>query len=365
MTGKARIGAAVIVLLLVSAAALQALDISQGRMKVSLIEGTGRFTVSYMTDTGNSVYKPFLVSNDPRTSMVMVAIGNKVYTLGESLDFRMSVEKTEKGARFLWQSSLIVISEEFGFVTSAGAPAADGISIALTVKNVSNQDLSVAVRMIFDTYLGEASFVHFKTDSAAEITRELTISKAERTAYWASPLVGDPDNFGVICPLTGNGVTRPDRIVFANWKRLTDSSWGYETVPSRNFNLMPYSVNDSAVSHYFDTKPVAKGSEMTITTILGKYNPSGYVVGSASGQTSTDYADTLSTLKAALAEGTGVKDALLASKMDIATIDRLIAYINKRLASSDAIGSDELAALKKIIAELTDRRAAITAGFGK
>jgi hypothetical protein len=347
------------------AISLWSLDVSQGRMKVGLNEGTGRFTLSYMTDLKNAVYKPLLVSNDPRTSVVCIAIGNKVYRLGESIEFRTATERTEKGARFVWTSSLLAVTEEFSFVTSQGSSVADGVRIDLKVKNVSEQDLNVGVRVIFDTYLGEASYVHFKTDKTAEIARELTITKAEKTGYWASPLVGDPDEFGLICPLNASDVTVPDRVVFANWKRLTDASWGYETVASRNFNLMPYSVNDSAVSHYYDARAVAKGSEWQISTILGKYASSGYAVASGETVPESEIQDTLTTLKAALAQGAGIKDALISAKTDLSTIDRLIAYINRRLASADAIRQDELLDLSQIITGLKDRRTQLSPGSGK
>jgi hypothetical protein len=349
---------------------LWSLDIAQGRMKVDLNEGTGRYTVSYMTDLKNRVYKPLLVYNDPRTSVVCIAIGNKVYRLGESIEFRTSAERTENGARFVWTSSLLAITEEFSFVASQGSSAADGIRIDLKVKNVSEQDLNVGVRFIFDTYLGEASYVHFKTDKVAEITRELTITKAEKTGYWASPLVGDPEEFGLICPLALSEVTVPDRIVFANWKRLTDASWGYETASSRNFNLMPYSVNDSAVSHYFDARPVAKGSEWQITTILGKYSSSGFAAlsGEKAGESEiaeSEIEDTIAALKAALARGAGIKDALISAKTDVSLIDRLIAYINRRLASPDTMRQDELIDLSQILTELKARRTQLSTGSGK
>jgi hypothetical protein len=362
MTGKMR---AALFILSISVLPIWSLDISQGRMKVALNEGTGRFSVSYMTDLKSAVFKPLLVANDPRTSVVCIAIGNKVYRLGESMEFRTGAERTDTGGKFVWLSSLLTVEEEFSFTTSQGASVADGIRIDLKIKNVSEQDLNVAVRIIFDTYLGEASYVHFKTDKIAEITRELTISKAERASYWASPLVGDPDEFGLICPLTADGVTSPDRVVFANWKRLTDASWGYETVATRNFNLMPYSVNDSAVSHYYDSRAVAKGSEWTITTILGKYSASGYTAAAKSAGTAADIADSLATLRDALAGGAGIKDALISTRTDLSTIDRLIAYINKRLSSSESISQEELSALSQILTELEARRTKLVSESGK
>ena len=365
MTGMRRIVLIALFSIGFSVVPLWSMDFTKGRIKVDLNAGTGRFTLSYLTDLKNAVYKPLLVSNDPRTSVVCIAIGNKVYRLGESIEFRTVAERTENGGKFVWTSSLLSITEEFSFVASQGSSVADGIRIDLKVKNVSEQDLNVGVRFIFDTYLGEASYVHFKTDKAAEIARELTIMKAEKTGYWASPLVGDPDEFGLICPLALPDVTVPDRIVFANWKRLTDSSWGYETAASRNFNLMPYSVNDSAVSHYYDARAVARGSEWQITTVLAKYTSSGYAAASGETAAESKIEETLSTLKAALAQGAEIKDALFSAKTDVSMIDRLIAYINRRLASPDTVRQDELIDLSQILTELKARGTRLSNGSGK
>ena len=71
----------------------------------------------------------------------------------------------------------------------------------------------------------------------------------------------------------GAGDHPADRIVFANWKRLSDASWSYETSASRDFSLQPYSVNDSAVSQYYDPRLLAPGAQATVTIVLGKFSP--------------------------------------------------------------------------------------------
>jgi hypothetical protein len=67
-------------------------------------------------------------------------------------------------------------------------------------------------------------------------------------------------------------------VVFANWKRLNDASWSYTTSSARNFNLLPYSVNDSAVAQYYEPRKVAKGTGFTVTMCMGKYSPAGFVL---------------------------------------------------------------------------------------
>ena len=91
-------------------------------------------------------------------------VGNKVTRLGEGSEFAQSVERTAEGARFIWKSSLLTVTESFSFVASEGSSSANGVRIDVEVKNTSRQTLMVGLRYLFDTYLGEASFLHFRTD---------------------------------------------------------------------------------------------------------------------------------------------------------------------------------------------------------
>ncbi|MDR0623682.1 MAG: hypothetical protein LBG10_04565, partial [Treponema sp.] len=45
-----------------------AADYSDGRVRLTLHEGNGRFTLSYMSDISKEKYDPFFVDQDPRTS---------------------------------------------------------------------------------------------------------------------------------------------------------------------------------------------------------------------------------------------------------------------------------------------------------
>ncbi len=270
--------AAAAALLCLCALAAGALDLTEGRLRLTLYEGIGRFSLSYLSNSRESAYTPLLVAQDPRTTALSIVVGNKVYRLGEGSEFAQSVERTPEGARFVWKSGLLTVSEAFSFVSAEGSSAATGVRIDVEVKNTSRQDLQVGLRYLFDTYLGEASFLHFRTSAAADVNRELAVSGDAMPLYWVSPLAEDPEELGLQVMTGGEGITVPDKVVFANWKRLNDASWNYTTSSTRNFNLLPYSVNDSAVAQYYGPRRVEKGTGFTVTLCLGKYNPAGFAL---------------------------------------------------------------------------------------
>ena len=267
--------------LLAAAVPLGALELSNGKVKLTLHEGIGRFSLAGLVPSSGASFTPLLVAQDPRSSMVSLLVSDRVIRLGESSDFLETVEKTETGARFTWKSKQLVVTETFSFIGAPGEDAASGVRVDLQVANVSDRDVSVAVRYLFDTWLGEASSVHFRTDTVEGLTRELTVTKDERPAYWVSPLPDASDGFGFQCMLSGEGVTVPDRVVFANWKRLSDSAWSYTTSAARTFSQAPYSMNDSAVGQYYDARAIPRGGNMVVTLALGRASAAGLTLQTA------------------------------------------------------------------------------------
>jgi hypothetical protein len=319
-----------------------ALDLADGRMKLTLHEGIGRFSLSCRMGGRDGVYVPLIASQDPRTGFVSVVVGNMVFRMGESPDFSETVEKTSMGGRFLWRSPFLQVTETFTFTASPDSTESNGVRIDIALKNVSQQDVVAGVRVLFDTYLGEASFVHFRTDTLTQITNELALSGSSRPAFWISPLVGDPQDFGLMVMCSGAGITVPDKIVFANWKRLNDASWIYDTSASRNFSMLPYSVNDSAACEYFNPRPLPRGAEMTITMALGQAGRTGFTVAAQS------LSQALAAGQTAASEGQGVR-------ADLSTVDSILALINAGLQSGTAISDDDLAKLESALKELQAR----------
>ena len=141
------------------------LDLADGRIKLTLYEGIGRFSISCLTKGQNGIAVPLLAAQDPRTTTLSVVVGNKIYRMGESSGFPEKVEKIPGGGRITWKSSFLQVTETFTFIASSASPVTDGVRIDIGLKNVSERDANIGVRYLFDTYLGESKFVHFRTDT--------------------------------------------------------------------------------------------------------------------------------------------------------------------------------------------------------
>lgn len=260
-------------LLFLIAGTLGALDLSSGKIRLGLYPDTGRFSVYFEKSSG--LYVPLFSATDPRTSVLVLRVGDSYYRMGDSREFTTSVQKTAGGGTITWTSAELTVKEEFSFATSNGSTAADGVRIAIVIVNHSKRSLSVGAKVLIDTYLGEASHIHFTLPSGSDIASETQFLAPKVPAFWLSPQ-DRQDTIALQCVTTGSGVTSPNRIVFANWKRLYDTDWAFTVVAGRAFNLLPYSINDDAVAMYYDPETLQPGTSRAIHLLLGEYAPAGW-----------------------------------------------------------------------------------------
>ena len=328
-----------IVFVIFSSSSLFCLDIERGNIKLVLHQGTGRFTISHRSGAGG--YKALLLEQDPRTSVLSVLVGSKVYRVGETSFFTELIERTDQGAKFTWSSALVDIIEEFVFISSENSSSIDGVQINLSAANKTDRELFVGFRYLLDTYLGEESRTHFVSSSHDKIDKELTIFGTDGVTYWSSPSVSDSVGLKVI--INGAGITPPSSVVFANWKRLNEATWEYQTSSSRNFNLLPYSINDSAVCQYYDAKSIGPGLSRTVTLVMGSIALSDYkIVTLTSTPTSTTTTEVVADSSAS------VKSTDLIE--DLAAIDAMLQEIDKKIA--EGASEEDIARIEKAIAEL-------------
>jgi hypothetical protein len=231
------------------------LEVSQDRLKLVLYEGIGRFCL-YLDGV------PLLADQDPRTSGISLLLDNRLVKLGESGEFRETAEALPGGARFSWRSKRVLVSASFAFQGSSG------LVLTVAVTNQAQRSLEAGVRLLLDTYLGEAGFPHFRTDRAAEINNEVVFDRKSMPEYWVSRSSRAAGSPGLQVYLRGEGITTPDRLVMANWKRLTEAGWSYESSPARSFSELPYSINDSAIGQYYDPVALPPGGSRTVVVLF-------------------------------------------------------------------------------------------------
>lgn len=353
---KRTIAAVIVALTVFVASSAGALDTKEGRIKLELHENTGRFSLYYLKDVQKDEYVPLFFAQDPRTSVLTILQGNKTMRMGEAGGFQQSVENNDNTPTFVWTSPSLKITQAFTFIKSNGAAVVDGVKITLTLENLSNQPVSLGARYLIDTYLGEKGFSHFSTAKQSEITRETEVTAATGGEYFLSAASAGSD-VGLYVSLSDPGVTEPSRVIFANWKRLDDSPWTYVTNPARNFNLLPYSINDSAAAVYYDPQSVDPGKSRTIVTVMGNTTSKGYSVAAQESSTAQNISQLYqNVVNSSPASGSSSTAEKLQSYY--LTVNDVIQQINQLLASKDTVTDDQIQALREVIARLKAQSAA-------
>jgi hypothetical protein len=335
---------AVLALCVSAAGMLGAIELTNGRMKLSLDERNGRFSLYYMTDVSKKSYVALLDDKESRTTYPTLYIDQKAYKLGEAAEFRVSASKDGSGYLVQYRSSMAVVRQYFSFVASPGSPLADGLSIRFEIENVSERDLSVGLRYLFDTWLGERENAHFMSSAPVLLANETLLQSGFDERHLASVGMGASVHFVLAAP-----ATKPDRIIASNWKRLNDSAWSLEVNPARNFTLMPYSINDSALALFYDPAVLKRAAVRGVSVLLSGASPGSY----AQAQAQTASATPAAPSGSAPIEPSAQLDVMA----DLISARSLLASINEALARGEEPSADQLAAFSDLLSRLEERKA--------
>jgi len=320
-----------------------ALEAKEGLVKIAVDETNARVSIFRLVDIAKGKYESFLYDQDPRTTYVTLSFDGKHAKLGDASDYRFNVLRTETGVTIEFRSSFCAVREMVEFAKSEGSALADGVRLSFELENVSEKDATLGLRMLVDTYLGEKAGLHFASDKNPKIVNETEITRDSGEAWLST--TGEKGGFMI--QLEGAGIDRPDRILVANWKRLADSTWGFDPNPQRNFTLIPYSINDSAAALYWEPTSVPRGGIRRLSFAMGAFNEKGYAAQSARSTTEQIFE------AAVLGQAQGDKASALA--IDLVAVRDLITRIDQAIASGNA-DPQEIAAWKKILDRLEERK---------
>lgn len=321
------------------------LDLKEGRIRLVINERSGRFALYYLADVAKNQYVPLLYDQETRTTYATLMVDDKPYKLGDASEFRVSVsQEPGGGARIEYRSSFCVVKQSFAFVASPGSAMQDGVTIGFSMENVSQKDATVGLRFLMDTWLGEKASAHFWAKSMGPVSGESVLAGDSGDTWIRSVETVSGTEANLQVQLTAPA-TRPDRLVAANWKRLNDAAWSFDASSSRNFTLLPYSINDSAVALYYEPLTIRPGSTREIVVILSQAND-GYPAVASQAVSPTVSAITSPELTAPLDE-----------MADLIAVRSVIEAIDAALASGAVPSAEDMAAIESTLRRLETRKA--------
>ncbi len=118
-----------------------------------------------------------------------------------------------------------------------------------------------------------------ETDKRTVIDQESVIDARSSLLHWfagtLSEVSGGLNGFRVT--VNTPAVTKPDRVIFADWQRLYSQIWDMMRLDGKEFNLGQSTLSDAAVYHNYDPVIIRPAGEREMVVIIEGVNlpPSG------------------------------------------------------------------------------------------
>ncbi len=235
--------------------AATALDLRSGLVRIATDDLTLRPMLYRLVDiAGKKKYEPIWYSDDPRTSFIVINVDGRIYRMGSSQEYQTSQKTIANGIEIEYRSIINRVTQRIQFASLAGSRVANGFLVEIEVENFTSRDMKIMLKEVCDTWLGEKSGNHIALASNPKVIDEMYLTPDSQEPYIVSP--GEYASVALLF----DSEPRPDAVVIANWKRLSDSKFAYDSSLMRGFTLSPYSINDSALGLYWNERIVpAKG----------------------------------------------------------------------------------------------------------
>jgi hypothetical protein len=331
-----------------------AVDFIDGRIKLTLNESTGRFTLYYLTDKVLNRFEPLFSEPDNRTSSLAVMINEQIYKLGESPFFSVHAGGAGTNPALYFESPWMIVTEEFSFFSVNGQSETSGVRLTIRLENRGGAAIAAGVRLLIDTRLGESGAANTNTDhfitNERSIRMETLLDKKSPDKWWFSRNA----SYGLMGSISTDYSDTADRIHFANWKLLNDAAWELQAT-RRNFNNPPYSINDSAVSYVFSPRYLPAGEIREYSILLAAADENGFAQLTFK-QPETGVRPPNSSGIALARTGT-VRGASEEETMrnDLVILEDLLARLENYRAGRSMLTEEEMANIELIINRIKDR----------
>ncbi|MBU0934867.1 MAG: hypothetical protein KKI09_00085 [Spirochaetes bacterium] len=327
------------ILLLCMLLPLSALELRDGKLKLIVDERSGRFSLYHQVSANQ--WLALLYDEENKTTYPTLLLDQKTYKLGESSEFRTVVTSTTTAIRIEYRASFCTVVQSLNLVKSSTSSVSNGLRIDFEITNTGQADVAIGLRYLFDTWLGEQAGRHFYDMFGSVVNNESKLS--ETSSY----LISSADSkTGLI--IETDTVESPSSIILANWKRLNDSPWNFDILNTRNFTLLPYSINDSAVALYYDSKTLRRGASRNFSIVLGAAYSGTFLT--ASSVASSETVPIMTQLLDA------EKVVQLDLETDLSAAKEILEELNDLLKAAEAIDSTAIDQLESVLDKLEQRQ---------
>lgn len=206
---------------------------------------TGRF-IPFGRKRSKDPWIPLLFFDNPPTSSFNFFYKGKKIPFGEGGKTSFSEIMIENNSIvYKWNDLYMNFELIYSLTRSSDSVVLDTLQIDLNINNLVNEERVIDFSFVIDTYLGEEAGPHFILPGNIPVNKEMVFYGSSIMSEIVSKGKNDFPVINIIFDHSGN--VMPERLYFTNWKRFERNMGMFEVVDGRNFNLEPFSINDSVV----------------------------------------------------------------------------------------------------------------------
>jgi len=164
-----------------------------------------------------------------------------------------------------WEQDGVRVEERLYFAQNSDTGRWDTTAIEYTLKNNNSTDRDLGLRIMLDVMAGDNDGAPYLVPGTGQVTRQSEWQGANVPDYWVAyeSSTFAPASLKARGQLSGNGATRPDRFVIADWSETRSGAWDYTV------DMSDPVTNDSAVLLYYNPVTLGPGQAKTYRTYYG------------------------------------------------------------------------------------------------
>ncbi|MGN0968557.1 MAG: S-layer homology domain-containing protein [Oscillospiraceae bacterium] len=273
---------------MVSAMAAELSDVytlSDDYISVSVSKRNGGFTVR--TVEGDRLKKSDndkdLLYHDGQydTSFLSFRVGTgnaaKDYIFGGKYTGSSNVAVTEQNGSIqaVWSVDGLTFTQSIS-LTNTSSNESGMVSLSVSVKNNSGEEVPVKVRILYDTALGAQDFGYYQyTDSSTQqsvtVQQEMVLTSGIPDQMFATD---DPYSPSIVAYTVTSGSLKPYQAAFGHWSHLASTLFDFTALATLDFTntRSEYMTADSACALYFDLGRVDQGGSSSLSTFYGVFS---------------------------------------------------------------------------------------------
>ncbi len=275
---KIKVYVLLLIMILPSLAISRIVTLQNDYLKASVDDLSGHF---YLETVKGDPNKPgddnrlLLYRKIPPTSYASFNINGENFDYGGEKGYFKQRPKLENNKIVSeWSVRGIVVKQVIQLVKNPTTGRNDAMRLFYKIKNENRRKTKVGMRLLYDTCLGDKDGTPFQVPGVGLIDKETQLYRTEMPKYWYSFDNNDNPVVRTMGILQGNGVTRPDKIVFASWNRLLDNPWDFPVNGDKDLRTTGTGHYDSAVAQYYEPLSLKKNETMYIYALYGLYGAS-------------------------------------------------------------------------------------------